>query len=117
MARARILIIDADVKLAEQTKTFLREQDYEVSSLSQFVDTRFLSGPNSPNLVLLDILLPGMSGFELVHVIRRASSVPILILTSKNDVADRIGGLEAGADDYLAKPFEPRELLARIHSI
>ncbi len=117
MSKTRILIIDADEKAVEKTRTLLFEQGYEVSTQAQFTDTRFLTEPTHPHLILLDVMLPGMSGFELMHVIRRVSQVPVLILTTKSDVADRIVGLEAGADDYLAKPFEPRELLARIQSI
>lgn len=117
MPKARIHIIDADVRLADETKAFLREQDYDVSSLSQFTDTRFLVEAHPPHLILLDVMLPGLNGIELIHTIRRASSIPILILTAKSDAGDRIVGLEAGADDYLAKPIERRELLARIHSI
>jgi DNA-binding response OmpR family regulator len=71
----------------------------------------------APNLVILDVMLPGMNGFEVIRIIRRTQAVPVIMLTARGEFADRVVGLELGADDYLAKPFEPRELAARIQSI
>lgn len=112
-----ILIIEDDAELQELLKEYLGGFGYVVhveghpeAGLQTF---RSLS----PDLVILDVMLPGMNGFEVCRRIRKASSVPVLMLTARGDVMDRVAGLEIGADDYLPKPFEPRELVARIQSI
>lgn len=117
MAKTRILIIDSDARLVQSTREHLLNAGYEVSALAETRDTRFLREINHPHLIILDVMLPGMNGFEFVRTIRQESQVPVLILTSKNEVTDRLAGYEAGADDYLAKPFEPRELVLRIQAI
>ncbi len=112
-----ILIIDDDEKLNRLLKDYLGNQGYLVLCATHPDDGLKKIKTQSPHLIILDIMLPDMNGFEVCKVIRRTSTVPILMLTARGEVTDRVVGLELGADDYLAKPFEPRELVARIQSI
>jgi two-component system response regulator CpxR len=112
-----ILMIDDDLSLTELVKEYVAPDGFEVtgatsgeSGLQALVEAAF-------SLVVLDVMLPGMDGFEVLRRLRRISSVPVLMLTSRGSIADRIHGLSGGADDYLPKPFEPRELLERMRSI
>jgi len=113
----RILIIDDDARLNQLLESFLTEFGFEVFSATDPVHGLDLIGKRSPQLVILDVMMPGMDGFEACRKIRQTSSVPIIMLTARGEVTDKVVGLELGADDYLAKPFEPRELVARIHSV
>jgi DNA-binding response OmpR family regulator len=113
----RILVIDDDVELCELLTDYLTPEGLQVETVhegEQGAD-RALSGEHA--LVVLDVMLPGMSGFDVLRRIRAGSSVPVLMLTARGDEVDRIVGLEMGADDYLPKPFNPRELVARIRAI
>jgi len=113
----RILLIDDDERLgALLTEYFLR---YDLTLLTETHPVAGLKrlAQESVDLIILDVMLPEMDGFEVCRTVRKSSNVPILMLTARGEVMDRIVGLELGADDYLAKPFEPRELVARIHSI
>lgn len=116
-----VLIIDDDKELCELVGELLREEGFRVETVSQSAKglTRALSGEF--NLVVLDVMMPGMNGFEVLRQIRaaqdKASRTPVLMLTARGEDVDRIVGLEIGADDYLPKPFNPRELIARINSI
>jgi DNA-binding response OmpR family regulator len=113
----RILIIDDDSKLNELLTTFLAGFNMQVDSATRpSIGMRLLKA-RRPELVILDLMLPEMDGFALCREIRSFSRVPIIMLTARGELADRIVGLELGADDYLAKPFEPRELVARIQSV
>jgi DNA-binding response OmpR family regulator len=113
----KILLIDDDEKLGKLLAEYLRNFNFEIiTAQSSSSGLGKVRGQN-PELILLDIMLPGKSGLELLKDIRQVSSVPILMLTARGDVADKVLGLENGADDYLAKPFEPRELAARIQSL
>ena len=110
---SRILVVDDDVALAEMIGIVLQNEGYEVvfcadgsAALTQFQE-------NNPDLVLLDVMLPGMDGFDVCRAIRRVSDAPIVMLTARSDTADVVTGLEAGADDYVPKPFKPKELVAR----
>lgn len=115
--QTRILIIDDDSKLNALLTTFLAGFNMKVgSAVRPSVGLRLLK-EQQPDLVILDLMLPEMDGFAVCREIRRTSRVPIIMLTARGEVADRIVGLELGADDYLAKPFEPRELVARIQSV
>ncbi|MBE9402960.1 MtrAB system response regulator MtrA [Brachybacterium sp. p3-SID1565] len=111
---SRILVVDDDQAIAEMVGIVLRGKGYEVitfpdgaSALEAFARVR-------PDVVLLDLMLPGMDGIEVCRRLRAGSGVPIIMLTARTDTADVVEGLEAGADDYLTKPFEPEELVARI---
>ena len=114
---SRVLLIDDDVRLATLLEQFF--QRYQIALESCTTPSEGLDQLNNQqyDLVILDIMLPEMDGFEVCKLIRKESTIPILMLTARGDVMDRVVGLELGADDYLPKPFEPRELVARIQSI
>ena len=113
----RILLIDDDEHLAAPLATYLRRFDLQLHSATRpsAALARLRSEPF--DAVILDVMLPEMDGFELCRTIRRESQVPVLMLMARGEVMDRIVGLEIGADDYLPKPFEPRELAARLQTI
>jgi len=113
----RLLIIDDDVELCELITEYLRREGFEVEAVHDAEQgvVRALSDEHA--LVILDVMLPGFSGFEALRRIRARSSTPVLMLTARGEDVDRIVGLEIGADDYLRKPFNHRELVARIHAI
>jgi two-component system response regulator CpxR len=115
--RDRILVIDDDIELCELVIEYLTVEGFEVEPVHEGlkgVDTA-VSGEFA--LVILDVMLPQINGFEVLRRIRAKARVPVLMLTARGDDVDRIVGLELGADDYLPKPFNPRELVARIHAI
>ena len=116
----RLLLIDDDERLGPPLAAYLRRFDFELTHATRPSAALALLG-SSPSsrfvAAILDVMLPEMDGFELCRTIRRSSRIPIIMLTARGEVMDRVVGLELGADDYLAKPFEPRELLARIQTI
>lgn len=112
-----IVMIDDDTSLVELVREYLERHDLTILEANTPQDGLSLLAKHDPELVLLDVMLPGKTGFEICKEIRRNSDVPIIMLTARGSVIDRILGLELGADDYLPKPFEPRELLARIVAI
>jgi DNA-binding response OmpR family regulator len=112
-----ILMIDDDPKLIRLLSQYLSQHGIEFQGVTSSEEGMKLLGETSPCLVILDVMMPGKSGFEICKEIRQKSSVAIIMLTARGDVTDRIVGLELGADDYLPKPFEPRELLARIQTV
>jgi DNA-binding response OmpR family regulator len=112
-----LLIIDDDAKLNELLKDFLKDFGFEVITATHPAKGFKKLKQALPDLVILDIMLPEMDGFEVCRTIRQTSNVPIIMLTARGEITDRVVGLELGADDYLAKPFEPRELVARIQSV
>jgi two-component system response regulator MtrA len=114
--KGRVLVVDDDVALAEMLGIVLRGEGFEpvfcadgASALAAFRDSR-------PDLVLLDLMLPGRDGIDVCRAIRAESGVPIVMLTAKSDTVDVVVGLESGADDYVVKPFKPKELVARIRA-
>ena len=113
----KILIIDDDVQLSKLIEEFLGTFNYEITIMHEPEPALEFLKKNEMDLVILDIMLPGIDGFQALRKIREESQIPVIMLTARGEVTDRIVGLELGADDYLAKPFEPRELLARIQSI
>jgi DNA-binding response OmpR family regulator len=113
----KILIIDDDIQLSELISEFLSSFSYEIHSKHTPEEGLNFLKEDGADLVILDIMLPGMDGFQVLRKIRESSTIPVIMLTARGEVTDRIVGLELGADDYLSKPFEPRELLARIQSI
>ena len=115
--RGRVLIIDDDRKLSGLLSAYLGGGGFEVLTAGNADDGLRLLRSDRPDIVVLDVMLPGMDGFEACRAIRKASEVPIIMLTARGDVTDRVVGLELGADDYMPKPFEPRELVARIQAI
>ncbi len=115
--KPKILIIDDDEELNSLLRIYLEKSGYEVISTLKPLEGIDLTLKQQPNLVILDIMMPEMDGFEVCRTIRQKSSVPIIMLTAHGEVTDKIVGLELGADDYMPKPFEPRELEARIKTI
>ncbi|HEX2957811.1 MAG TPA: response regulator transcription factor [Chitinispirillaceae bacterium] len=113
----KILVIDDDTELTSLLHDYLGNNGFVVSAVDHPEDGLALIEKEMPDAIILDIMLPDMDGFTVCKEIRKKYTVPILMLTAKGDVQDRIVGLEIGADDYLAKPFEPRELVARLRSI
>ncbi|MBV8205675.1 MAG: response regulator transcription factor [Acidobacteria bacterium] len=113
----RILVIDDDVDLCELVQQYLKGEGFQVETVHDGAHglQRALEGDFA--LVVLDVMLPGMGGLDVLRSLRQRSRVPVLILTARGEDVDRIVGLEIGADDYLAKPFNPRELLARIRAV
>ena len=112
-----ILIIDDDKELTELLDEFLSEHKYKTLIFHNPLKAIDALSKQTPDMVLLDIMMPEMDGFQVLRKIRKTMDLPVIMLTAKGEVADKVVGLELGADDYLAKPFEPRELLARIQSI
>ena len=112
----KILVVDDDVQLQELLTRYLTEQGYSTSAVGdgQAMD-RWLDQQH-PDLIILDMMLPGEDGLSLARRIRNRASTPIIILSARGEELDKIIGLEVGADDYLSKPFNPRELLARIRA-
>jgi OmpR family response regulator RpaB len=113
----RILMIDDDALLAAPLATYFRRFDFELDSATRPSEGLAKLAAQPYDAAILDVMLPEMDGFELCRAIRRESDIPIVMLTARGDVMDRIVGLEIGADDYIPKPFEPRELLTRIQTI
>lgn len=113
----QILVIDDDQKLNDLLKEYLANFGFNV--VTAITPSRGIEiiKSESPDLIILDVMLPEMDGFETLKEIRKEHSIPVIMLTARGEVTDRIVGLEIGADDYLPKPFEPRELVARIQSI
>ena len=112
-----ILIVDDDNELTELLDEFLSEHKFKTKVFHNPIEALSSLKTPVPDLILLDIMMPEMEGFQLLRKIRETLDVPVIMLTAKGEVSDKVVGLELGADDYLAKPFEPRELLARIQSI
>ena len=114
---ASILIIDDDKELSTMLAEFLAPEKLDVSACHTGEDGLERLGRESFDLVILDVMMPGMNGIDVLKTLRRTSEVPVIMLTARGDDIDRILGLEFGADDYVSKPFNPRELLARIKAI
>ncbi|WP_374654461.1 response regulator [Dongia sp.] len=114
---AHILVVDDDKRLRDLIARYLSEQGFRVTVATDAAEARAKLKSIAFDLIVLDIMMPGESGLDLTRSLRSDSSVPILLLTAMSEVQDRIAGLEVGADDYLAKPFEPKELVLRINAI
>ena len=113
----RILVVEDEVKAADYLRKGLSESGYVVEVAHNGIDGQFLVQESEFDLVILDVMLPGLDGWQLLQIIRRKSQVPVLFLTARDAVEDRVKGLELGADDYLVKPFSYAELLARVRTL
>jgi len=113
----KILLIDDDEKLGDLLSTYFERFDLMLLVANEPETGMEMLSREDPDLVILDVMLPGQDGFEVCRTIRKTSAVPIIMLTARGEVTDRIVGLEIGADDYMPKPFEPRELVARIQNV
>jgi DNA-binding response OmpR family regulator len=116
-ASYRLLIIDDDVALNELLREYLERFGHRLTTATTATDGIRLLRRDRPDLLILDVMLPDADGMEVCRKIRRESDIPIVMLTARGDVPDRVLGLEFGADDYVPKPFEPRELVARIETL
>jgi len=112
-----LLVVDDDERLRALLQRYLSSNGYRVTAAPGAAEARALMKSMEFDLLILDVMMPGESGLDLTTSVRKDTIVPILMLTARGDPADRIAGLELGADDYLPKPFEPRELLARVKAI
>jgi two-component system, OmpR family, phosphate regulon response regulator OmpR len=115
--RRKVLLIDDDEKLRKLLVEYLEGYDFRVVTLADGENVPGTVKKEEPEILILDVMLPGKDGFEVLKEVRLQSNVPVIMLTAKGEEADRVVGLELGADDYLAKPFSPRELLARIKAV
>ncbi len=113
----KILIVEDETTLQETLAYNLKKQGYEVETASDGATALQIARQSHPDLIILDIMLPGLDGFEVCRLLRQEMSTPILMLTAKDDEIDRVVGLEVGADDYMTKPFSMRELMARIKAM
>ncbi len=114
---ARILVVDDDPVILRLIEVNLDLEGFEVVTATRGVDAIAKAAATSPDLILLDLMLPSVDGFEVCRTIRRSSQIPIVMLTARSDVADVVTGLELGADDYLTKPFSAGELLVRLRNL
>jgi two-component system response regulator MtrA len=114
--KARVLVVDDDPALAEMLGIVLRGEGFEPSFCSDGLRALAVFRETKPDLVLLDLMLPGLGGIDVCRQIRSESGVPIVMLTAKSDTVDVVLGLESGADDYIVKPFKPKELVARVRA-
>lgn len=113
---SRILVVDDDAALAEMIGIVLGAEGFHVETCPDGSEAMDAFRHSTPDLVLLDLMLPGIDGIEVCRLIRKESDVPIVMLTARSDTTDVVAGLEAGADDYVPKPFKPKELIARIRA-
>jgi DNA-binding response OmpR family regulator len=116
-AGGRVLLVEDDTEIADVLRRSLRNEGYEVRTSADGVDALDVAAGFVPDLVVLDLGLPRLDGVEVCRRLRADSDVPILMLTARSETEDRVGGLDSGADDYLTKPFERQELLARIRAL
>jgi DNA-binding response OmpR family regulator len=113
----RILIVDDEPRILEVVATYLRRDGYQVETAVDGETARRGLTEFKPDLVVLDLMLPAVSGFEVLNDIRRDGDLPVILLTARAEETDRVAGLELGADDYVVKPFSPRELVARVRTV
>jgi len=117
MAGKRVLVVDDDVKTVELVKLYLNRDGYRVLTAYDGVEALRLARESHPDLIVLDLMLPGIDGLEVCRTLRDESDVPIIMLTAKTTDQDKLAGLNLGADDYVTKPFSPRELAARVRAV
>ena len=113
----KALVVEDDKNIAELVRLYLEKDGFEVSRAADGGEGIEMFRAFSPDLVLLDIMLPVLDGWAVLREIRAAGSTPVILLTAKSETPDKVSGLEMGADDYITKPFEPKELIARVHAV
>ncbi|MDD4859310.1 MAG: response regulator transcription factor [Dehalococcoidales bacterium] len=113
----KILVVDDEKRIVEIVKAYLEREGYQVIAAYDGKTGLELARRQSPDLIVLDLMLPGVSGWDVCRILRKESEVPIIMLTARDEVTDKIIGLEMGADDYLTKPFDPKELVSRVRAI
>ncbi len=114
--KARVLVVDDDLALAEMLGIVLRNEGFDVDHVADGSEVMGVFRETRPDVVLLDVMLPGMDGIDVCKRLRAESTVPIIMLTARTDTVDVVVGLESGADDYVSKPFKPQELIARVRA-
>jgi DNA-binding response OmpR family regulator len=117
MAGKKVLVVDDDTKTVELVRLYLNRDGYRVFTAGDGNEALRLARENHPDLIVLDLMLPGISGLEVCRILREESDVPIIMLTALTTDEDRLKGLDLGADDYVTKPFSPRELAARVRAV
>ena len=117
MKGQRIMVVDDDYNINQLIKLYLEKEGFTVEPYEEGTEALKSFKANPPSLVVLDIMLPGMDGWDICREIRKSSDVPIIMLTAKGETFDKVLGLELGADDYIVKPFDPKELIARIKAV
>ena len=117
MSKLKILLVDDDPNIRQLVNLYLQKEGFEVVMAERGDDALKIFKSAAPNLILLDIMLPGMDGWQVCREVRKTSNVPIIMLTAKDETFDKVLGLELGADDYVAKPFDMKELVARIKAV
>jgi DNA-binding response OmpR family regulator len=117
MSKTKILIVDDDVNICELIRLYLEKEGYEVKAVYNGKTGIAAFSEFTPSIVILDIMLPGIDGWQVCREIRKTSNIPIIMLTAKGETFDKVLGLELGADDYIVKPFEPKELVARVKAV
>lgn len=115
--KQKILIVDDDTNIAELISLYLTKECFETHMVEDGEEAIKAFEEFQPNLILLDLMLPGMDGYEVCRTIRKTSSVPIIMLSAKGEIFDKVLGLELGADDYMIKPFDSKELVARVKAV
>ena len=115
--KIKVLVVDDDVRILQILKLYLVKDGYDVKTCERGDLALDIVLKDQPAIVILDVMLPGMDGWEVLENIRRTGDTPVIMLTAKGDTTDRIQGLNCGADDYIVKPFEPKELLARVRAV
>jgi len=113
----KVLVIEDDGNIAELLRLYLEKEGFTLKIVADGAEGVKEAATWGPNIIILDIMLPSLDGWGVCREIRRTSSVPIIMLTAKGETFDKVTGLELGADDYMVKPFEPKELIARIHAV
>ena len=117
MAVTRVLVVDDEPTVREVVAGYLRRDGHEVSEAADGTTALELVDRDHPDLIVLDMMLPGVNGLDVLRRVRTASDVPVIMLTARSEESDRVAGLELGADDYVVKPFSPRELAARVNGV
>ena len=117
VSATRVLVVDDDTTVADVVTRYLEREGYVVACAANGLEALEMANAVPPQLVVLDLMLPGIDGLEVCRRLRASTAVPIIMLTARGDENDRVIGLELGADDYLSKPFSPRELIARVKSV
>ena len=117
MTEKRILVVDDEKQIVDIVRGYLCREGYRVTAAYDGPSALEMARREPPDLVILDLMLPGLSGWDVCRKLRDDSAVPIIMLTAREEIADRIVGLEIGADDYVSKPFDPRELVARVRAV
>jgi two-component system OmpR family response regulator len=117
MNKAKVLVVDDDVNICELLRLYLEKEGYEVETVYSGKSGIEAFSRFAPNIVILDIMLPGIDGWQVCREIRKVSGIPVIMLTAKGETFDKVLGLELGADDYIVKPFEPKELVARVKAV